>query len=79
MRERFDRIDYMNERRAQMPAAGGKTYRRERNPVDDRAAYAGLDPHEQTMLQVGAVFAEFRSWSRNLPPITFEPETEIPF
>jgi hypothetical protein len=46
-------VDYLNARRARMPAAGGKTYTRAANPVDQRARDAELDAgellHEQAM------------------------------
>ncbi len=73
-----DRIDYMNARRNAKPATGGRDYTVRRKAVDMRDREAGLDHHERTMEHVTAIFAEFRSWSRNLPPIG-EPETEIPF
>jgi hypothetical protein len=64
-----DRIDYMNARRNAKPATGGRNYARPVNPVDIRDREAGLDHYERTMEHVTAIFAEFRSWSRNLPPI----------
>ena len=51
-------IDYLNARRARMPAGGGKTYVRVANPVDQRARDAGELLHEQVRL----VFADFRAW-----------------
>ena len=71
-------IDYLNARRECRPAGTGLVPLKARNAADDRAAFDGLDYHEQVMSRVDAIFAEFRSWARNLPPLG-EPETEIPF
>jgi hypothetical protein len=73
-----DRIDYMNARRNAKPASGGRNYAKAVNPVDIRDRDAGLDHYERTMEQVAAIFADFRSWARNLP-MPGETETEIPF
>lgn len=62
-------IEYMNARRALMPASGGRTYLNTRNPVDDRTQWESLDSWEKAMTAVDATFADFRSWVRNLPPI----------
>lgn len=62
-------IDYLNARREAKPASGGTVYRRERNPVDERAQWESLDSWEKAMTAVDATFADFRSWVRNLPPI----------
>lgn len=53
-------IDYLNARREFRPIAGGKTYRLERNPVDDRAQYAGMDDFERIGLAAHRVFADIR-------------------
>jgi hypothetical protein len=55
-------IDYLNARRARMPAAGGTNYSRAVNPVDQRARDAELDAGELLHEQVRLVFAEFRAW-----------------
>jgi len=55
-------IDYMNTRRARMPASGGTNYRKPINPVDQRARDAGLDAGELLHEQVQLVFADFRAW-----------------
>jgi hypothetical protein len=55
-------IDYLNARRARMPAAGGTNYSRMANPVDQRARDAELDAGELLHEQVRLVFAEFRAW-----------------
>jgi hypothetical protein len=53
-------IDYLNARRALMPASGGKTYRNTNRRNDN-----DLDPYEQIMLRVDSVFREFRSWANS--------------
>jgi hypothetical protein len=71
-------IDYLNARREHCAGQGSKTPLKPRNIADNAAAWSSLNHHEQVMLRVDAIFAEFRSWARNLPPIG-ELETEIPF
>ena len=71
-------IDYLNARRDAKPASGGRVYANVRNAADDRAAFAGLDYHEQCMSQADAIIADFRVWFRNLPAIS-DTETECPF
>jgi len=55
-------IDYLNARRARMPAGGGSNYARPVNPVDVRARDAEMDAGELLQEQVRLVFADFRSW-----------------
>ena len=55
-------IDYMNARRARMPASGGTNYRKPINPVDQRTRDAELDTGELLHEQVRLVFADFRAW-----------------
>lgn len=55
-------IDYLNARRARMPASGGRSYVKPVNPVDLRARDADLDAIDRCHDQVLAIFAEFRSW-----------------
>jgi hypothetical protein len=62
-------IDYLNARRECRAASGGKTYAVKRNAVDDKAQFADLDIWEQTMMQVDAILADFRSWANNRPPV----------
>jgi len=62
-------IDYLTARASARPASGGRRYKLERNAVDDRAQFAGLDIWEQTMLRVEALQADFRSWAANLAPV----------
>ena len=57
-------IEYINERRASRPASGGRAYDRSRSAADDRAQFDSLDYHEQVMLQVSAIFADFRKEMR---------------
>lgn len=56
-----DRVDYMNARRNAKPGAGGKSYARLVNPVDERARLAGLDPIERAREAAYAVFASSRA------------------
>ena len=65
-------IDYLNERRAAKPASGGKDYSRSRNATDDRAQFAGLDRWEQAMLEVAAIFADFRKDMAEPPACTLD-------
>jgi hypothetical protein len=55
-------IDYLNARRARMPAQGGTHYARMVNPVDQRARDADMDAGELLHEQVRLVFADFRAW-----------------
>lgn len=75
-------IDFLNARRAQMPAGAGGSIRNDRlrNPVDDRAVWESLDNWDKAMSTVDATFAEFRSWVANLPPVGMAAtDLEIPF
>lgn len=76
-------IDYLNARRDAKPASGGRNYLTKRNPVDERAQYAELDPLERAHLDIERTFADFRSWFRNLPSVEMlmsgEAYDEIPF
>ena len=66
---------YMAARSAAKPASGGTNYARPsqakdaKRDYDTRQAEAGLSHHERIMEQVHYLFADFRSWSRNLPPV----------
>ncbi len=60
-------IDYMNARRG--ISRGTIPADRLRNATDDKAAFAGLDYHEQVMLQVDHMIRDFAAWSRNLAPL----------
>ena len=55
-------IDYLNARRALMPATGGKTYARVANPVDQRARDNASDALDLAHDAVHAIFADFRKW-----------------
>ena len=57
-------IDYLNARRAVLPASGGTNYGAQRrvNVVDLRARDAEMDQVELLHEQVRLVFAEFRAW-----------------
>jgi hypothetical protein len=75
-------IDYLNARKAALPASGGKNYRGYVNPVDLKARDAGRDIGEVLHDDVCAIFADFRSWfaeSSNRLASGFDAETEIPF
>ena len=74
-------IDYLNARKASKPASGGRSYAVTRNAVDTRAQYAEMHTLDRALCEADSIFAEFRSWVRNLPmPGTeFATEAEIPF
>jgi hypothetical protein len=57
-------IDYMNARRALLPASGGTNYRKPVNPVDLRAAQEGKDSLDLAHDAVLAIFADFRAFLR---------------
>jgi hypothetical protein len=58
-------IDYLNARAACKPASGGRDYTPRRNPIDDAAQWAGLDPREQSLLRIIVHLADLASWLRN--------------
>ena len=60
-------IEYLNARHG--VSRGAIRSDRLRNPVDERARLAGLDPIDLIHEQILAEFAEFRSWFRNLPTV----------
>lgn len=64
-------IDFLNAKRASMPAGAGGKIRsdRLRNPVDTRAAFDSLDSLDQAAVLIDREFSEFRSWFRNLPSV----------
>jgi len=54
-------LDYLNARRDSKVVSGGRRYETKRNAADDRAQFDGLDRWEQAMLEVAAIFADFRA------------------
>lgn len=75
-------IDYLNRRRALMPASGGKSSAQSVNPVDERARVAGLDAFtliaERAYAAIAAqraIVAEFR----NRLAAGLTADNEIPF
>jgi hypothetical protein len=40
--------------------------------LDERDRFAGLDYHERQMERVAAIYADFRQWVANLPPLDVE-------
>jgi hypothetical protein len=58
-------IEYLNARKAALPASGGKNYRSYVNPVDIKARDAGRDAGEILHDDVCAIFADFRAWFAN--------------
>jgi hypothetical protein len=75
-------IDYMNARRDAKPVTGGKVYANTVNPVDERAALAGMSELDVIRAKLAATFAEQRMIVRefrNSLAAGLTADLEIPF